>query len=195
MRVFNSVRPPLFAASLALISIVGCQSLPGTPGTQGAVAGAVLGTVVGDELGDGLWETLLGGALGAAAGYLIGANVDEWTGGEPDREEAVEAVNEAQRDPATVESVYDSDTADLNGDGFVTIDEVIAMENAGLSDEEMLERLRATDQIYVLSQQQQEYLVSAGVSSSVVTQMENINQGERERFLAERDAVISAPAN
>lgn len=194
MHVFTSMRPPLFAA-IVLALLVGCQSLPGTPGTQGAVAGGVLGAVVGREVGDGLWGTLLGGALGAAGGYLIGANIDEWTGGEPNREEASEAVNEAQRDPATADDVYDSDTADLDGDGFVTIDEVIAMENAGLSDEEMLERLRATDQIYVLSQKQKEYLISAGVSSSVVAQMEEINQEERERFLAEQDAVISAPAN
>lgn len=187
----------MLAALLLMVPLVGCQSLPGTPASQGTVAGGVVGAVIGQELGDGLWGTLLGGALGAAGGYLIGANFDQLTGEESDREEtkkAKEAVNEAQRDPATAEDVYDSTTADLNNDGFVTIDEVIAMEKAGLSDEEMLERLRATDQVYVLSQEQEEYLVSAGVNRSVVAQMEEINQEERERLFGERGAVISAPA-
>lgn len=59
----------------------------------------------------------------------------------------------------------------------------------------MLERLRATDHIYVLSEQQEEYLVSAGVSQTVVARMQEINREERERLLSERDAVISAPAD
>lgn len=194
MRSFTLVRLPLLVA-VALVSLAGCQSLPGTSATQGAVAGGVLGAVVADELSEGLWGTLLGVALGAAGGYIIGANVDEWSGEESTREEAIAAINEAQRDPATVEDVYDSETADLNNDGFVTIDEVLAMERAGLSDEEILERLRATDQIYVLTQEQKEYLINAGISPYVVNQMEEINQEERERFLGPQDAVISAPAS
>lgn len=193
MLTFTPARP-LIAALLLMVPLVGCQNLPGTPKTQGAVAGGVAGAVIGGELADGVWGTLLGGTLGAAGGYLIGANYDQLSGGASDREDAREAVDEAQRNPATAEDVDESDTADLDGDGFVTIDEVIAMEEAGLSDEEMLERLRATEQVFVLSPEQEEYLVNAGISPSVVAEMEDINRQDRERLLDERGAVISAPA-
>lgn len=183
-----------FVAALAFASLVACERLPVGAGAQGAVVGGVAGAVIGDEVGDGLWGSLLGGALGAAGGYLIGANVEEWFGGEPNRDEAIAAVNEAQADPATAEDVYASATADLNGDGFVTMDELLAMENAGLGDEEILNRLRATDQVYVLSPEQKDYLINAGMSPSVVYQLEEINREDRERFLSQRGAVISAPA-
>ena len=54
---------------------------------------------------------------------------------------AVQANNTAQSKPATVQDVNNSTTADLNHDGFVTLDEVAAMASAGLSEQEMVKRL------------------------------------------------------
>jgi hypothetical protein len=50
------------------------------------------------------------------------------------RDEAMAAHQRAESKPATVADVEKARTADLNNDGFVTLDEVVAMERANLSD-------------------------------------------------------------
>lgn len=85
----------------------------------------------------------------------------------------------------------DSSTADLNGDGFVTMDEVIAMEEAGLNNERMIDRLEATEQVFVLNAEQEDRLIEAGVSPKVVAAMETINQEKRKQLLEERNEIIS----
>ncbi|HEX2238543.1 MAG TPA: hypothetical protein VHJ19_09450, partial [Gammaproteobacteria bacterium] len=67
-------------------------------------------------------------------------------------------------------------TADLNGDGFVTTDEVVAMGKAGLSNQEMIDRLQATGQVFALNAKQKNDLTEAGVSPEVVAAMDNINR-------------------
>lgn len=182
--------PALAALLLALIS--GCRNLPGTDEQQGAVAGGAVGAVLGSAIAENEWfGALLGGALGAGGGYLIGANYEKLVGEGDDREQAREAVAEASQDPATAEDVDDASTADLNSDGFVTMDEVVAMDQAGLSEEETIERLEATEQIFELNEEQEDRLVEAGVSPEVVAAMETINQEERERLMEERNDVIS----
>lgn len=183
---------PSLAGALLAISLGGCQNLPGTDEQQGAVAGGAAGAIIGSAIAENeLFGALLGGALGAGGGYLIGANYEKLVGEGGDREEAREAVAEATKDPATAEDVDDASTADLNRNGFVTMDEVVAMEEAGLSDDEMIERLEATEQVFELSDEQADALVDAGVSSDVVAAMETINQDEREQLLEETDQVIS----
>jgi hypothetical protein len=59
-------------------------------------------------------------------------------------------------------------TADLNGDGFVTMDEVMAMKQAGFSDQQILEKMRATGQVFELTPQQQDYLRRNGVDQYVI---------------------------
>jgi hypothetical protein len=172
------------AASAVLAAALGCENLPGTRESQGAAIGGTLGAAAGAAIHEEnrLLGALVGGALGAGGGYLIGARTDWFE--DPERErEAREAVEEAQRSPATVADVRQSLTADLNGDGFVTADEVIAMEEAGLSDDEMLRRLRDTGQIFELSASQQDALLRAGVSRRVVTEMQTIHREEREEVL------------
>lgn len=68
-------------------------------------------------------------------------------------------------------------TADLNDDGFVTMDEIVAMQKAGLSDDEILARCRATQQIFQLSPEQEKALRDAGVHEKVVTGLRGMNSG------------------
>src|SRR4051812_23318569 len=120
------------AASL-LVGTVGCEQLPGTPGQQGAAMGGVGGAVTGAAVAgehNRLLGALLGGALGAGGGYLVGANKDRIMG--KDRGGAEEAMRRAQATPATPQQALNAPTADLNGDGFVTMDEIVAMRQAGL---------------------------------------------------------------
>jgi hypothetical protein len=161
-------------ASMACSGLmVGCESLPGDEKTQGAVIGGVGGALAGAALGgkeNRLLGALIGGAAGAGGGYLIGANWDKITGKKSD--EAKEAANRAERSPATPDDVRDARTADLNDDGFVTLDEVVAMEKANLSDQES-------------------YLKDHGVSQRVVLAMRDIRPPEAARRASDTSSDTS----
>jgi hypothetical protein len=57
------------------------------------------------------------------------------------------------------------------------------MEEAGLTDEQILQRLRATDVVFDLDQQQADRLLSAGLSRDVVNELETINRSERQQII------------
>ena len=165
--------------ALALGPVVGCESLPGNDEQQGAVIGGAGGALAGAAVSkdNRLLGALIGGALGAGGGYLIGANKDKITGKDKEnREEAIKAAERAERNPAKADDVDKARTADLNADGFVTLDEVVAMRQANLSDSEMLDRLDRTDQVFELTDYQEGYLRDRGVSNDVIRQMRQMNQ-------------------
>ncbi|MFZ5588502.1 MAG: glycine zipper domain-containing protein [Pseudomonadota bacterium] len=169
---------------LSATTLAGCENLPGTREQQGAAIGGAAGLIAGSSISDGdLFGTVLGGALGAGAGYLIGANSDKLFGGSS-ANDAQQAVSKAQTNPATAADVSRSSTADLNKDGFVTTDELVAMADAGLSDQQMIDRLRATNQVFDLSRAQEDRLASQGVSRNVLREMRDINREERERVIS-----------
>jgi len=178
---------------LALVSS-GCKNLPGTPGQQGAGIGGLSGAAVGAAVGGEhhrLVGALLGGALGAGGGYLIGANKDRITG--HDTAGAQEAAQRAQATPATPQEALNAPTADLNGDGFVTMDEVAAMKRAGFSDQQILQRMQATGQVFELTPEQQQYLRSNGVDDYVIGQIPELNRQTRNQLLGQPYAA-PAPA-
>jgi len=186
----------ILAGALALTPLTGCENLPGTPKTQGAVIGGAGGAAAGAAIAkdNRLLGALIGGLVGAGGGYLIGAHVDKVK--DKDTEGAQAAVDDAQANPAKAEDVWEATTADLNNDGFVTMDEVVAMDDAGLSDDEIVDRLEATGQIFELSAEQRAFLEDRGVSPYVVAQMETINQTARqgvEEDLERSGEVISRP--
>lgn len=173
--------------------MAGCNELPGKKREQGAVIGGAGGAVAGAALSKNnrLLGALIGGALGAGGGYLIGVQAEK---SDPEnRDEAVDAAKSAERNPATAAQARNAATADINNDGFVTLDEVVAMQEAGFDDAEMIRRLRATNQIFELTTEQEKFLTDRGVSQAVVTQMREINKAERDRLLNERQDVISRP--
>jgi hypothetical protein len=159
--------------------LTGCENLPGDKGTQGAVIGGVGGAAAGAIIGGKehrLLGALIGGAAGAGGGYLIGANWDKITGKKTD--EAKEAEKRAQERPARASDVKEATTADLNSDGFVTLDEVVAMSDAGLSNKDMIRRLEKTQQYFELTSDQEKYLRDHGVSNEVVVAMRDMNPEE-----------------
>ncbi len=158
-------------STFALAPLTGCENLPGNKKEQGAAIGGVGGAVAGAAIGkhNRVLGALIGGALGAGGGYLVGANWDKINGKK--KEDADKSVENAQKHPATVEDVKNSQTADLNDDGFVTLDEVVAMDKAGLKDKDIIKRLKATDQYFELTSDQEQYLRDHGVSDTVVDAM------------------------
>jgi hypothetical protein len=172
----------LLVASLALAPLAGCDSLPGDKKTQGAVIGGVGGAVAGGALAKNnrLIGALIGGALGAGGGYLIGSSLDK-SDPSKNREDAVRADKRARDNPATASDARNARTADINGDGYVTMDEVVAMAKANISDDEMITRLERTGQFFELTSDQEQYLRDHGVSRRVVTAMRDINQDVRNK--------------
>ncbi len=146
----------------------------------GGASGAAAGAVVGGEK-HRLLGALLGGAIGATGGYIIGAQTDKVQN--TNQTAAEQANGTAQSRPATVQDVNNSTTADLNHDGFVTLDEVVALSAARLPDNEIIRRLEATGQVFELTDEQKSYLTSHGVSNNVVNQMPNLNQAARNQLL------------
>jgi hypothetical protein len=183
------------AAAGLLVGTIGCEQLPGTPKQQGATIGGVGGAVAGAAVAgehNRLLGALIGGAVGAGGGYLVGAHSDHLN--HNDTGAAQHAVSQAQANPATPEQARSAPTADLNGDGFVTMDEVVAMRQAGLSDQQMLEKLQATGQIFELTPDQQGFLRNNGVSQYVISQMTEINRDVRDRYLGQQaPGVIGRP--
>jgi len=174
--------------SSVMVALTACSSLPGSAKQQGAVVGGASGAAVGAAVSNNrALGAIIGGAVGAAGGYVVGANKDKIFGG--DKNEVATAETNSQAHPATPEAARTATTADINSDGFVTLDEVVALKNAGLSDSEMLQRLRATKQVFNLSEDQRKYLVDRGVSQSVIDQMASINQTEAQPA----NSVISKP--
>ena len=193
-RIYQFIAISTTAVTL-LAGTTGCENLPGTSKQQGAAIGGVGGAVAGAAVGGEhhrLLGAILGGALGAGGGYVVGANSDRLT--QRDTAGAQRAAQTAQTQPATPQQAMNAQTADLNGDGFVTLDEVIAMKQAGLSDQVMIDRLRATGQVFEFTPAQQNQLRQAGVSDNVVRQMEDLNRDVKERLSNQQGGVISQPA-
>ena len=184
----------VLSASIGLAPLAGCESLPGGEKEQGAVIGGAGGAAAGAALGgedNRLAGAIIGGILGAGGGYLIGTKMEENDdkGAAAKREEAEAAAQKAKADPATADDVRSTDTADLNDDGFVTLDEVAAMEKAGLSDKEQIRRLERTQQYFQLSSEQQDYLRQQGVSDDVIVAMRDMKPDEARLASDKEDAT------
>jgi hypothetical protein len=170
----------LLIGSFALAPLTGCEDLPGDEKTQGAVIGGIGGAVAGAALGgddNRLLGALIGGALGAGGGYLIGSQLDK----ADDEEDATAANRRARENPVTTEDARKAATAEVNEDGYVTLDEVVALDKAGLSDDQIIRKLEKTDQFFELTSQQEEYLADRGVSQRVIDRMEEINPDVRDK--------------
>ena len=170
----------VLTASIGLAPLAGCENLPGNKKEQGAVIGGVGGAVAGAAIGKNnrALGALIGGALGAGGGYLVGAKLDKDKDKNKTKDEAIKASENAQKNPAKASDVKDSSTADLNDDGFVTLDEVVAMKDAGLSDKEMIKRLQRTQQYFELTDEQMKYLRDHSVDDTVIQAMRDMHPDE-----------------
>jgi hypothetical protein len=181
----------LLVLGASATQLTGCEDLPGGRKEQATVIGGASGAAIGAILAEDnrLLGALIGGAIGAGAGYIIGAETDWFEDDDDDHveNEVNNAAQRAQYDPATVAEARAASDADINDDGFVTLDEVIAMEQAGFTDREMLDRLEVTGHIFDLNASQRQHLLDNGVSRNVVDQMVDINRAERDRILSRHD--------
>jgi Glycine zipper len=177
--------------------MIGCESLPGDKKSQGAVLGGIGGALAGaavagdDDRGIG---AMIGALAGAGGGYLIGAKVDEKDKDDAKKkEEALQASRNAEANPASADAAKQAKTADVNDDGFVTLDEVIAMEQAGISDQDMISRLERTQQYFALTEEQEGFLRDRGVNDAVIVAMRDMNREPADARLASEKVDGSKP--
>jgi osmotically inducible lipoprotein OsmB len=152
------------------LGLSGCSSAPGTSGQQGAVVGGATGAAVGASVTKNrALGAVIGGAVGAAGGYVVGKKTGHIDN--KDRDHSGTAPSgESGEYKATVA------TADLNNDGFVTLDEIVKLEKNGESDEEMIRRITATGLTFDLSDEHRKYLSERGVSQYVIDRLPSINR-------------------
>lgn len=157
--------------------LAGCAQLPYSTTTETTAGGAAIGAAVGAVLAeedDTLLGVLLGGLAGAAAGHVIGARTDWFAEG--NEQELSNVANDTLNDSITAADVYGSSDADLNNDGLVTQEELIAMADV-LGQSAVIDRLQATNQIFHVTPAQRQSLIQAGVDPDVVYRLEDINRG------------------
>jgi hypothetical protein len=173
--------------SALILGLAACSSLPGSEKQQGAVIGGATGAAVGAAVTKNrALGAVIGGAVGAAGGYVIGANKDKILG--KDSEEAQAASRRAEQAPASPDQAKTATSADVNSDGFVTLDEVVALKDANLTDDQIIERLRTTRQVFELTPEQKRYLLDKGVSQNVVDQLDTLNRDVKDQLPS--DSVI-----
>jgi hypothetical protein len=169
-RVCQGVHILLIPALLMLFMPVatGCRNQAETGAAVGGAGGAASGAAVGAASGAPVAGVgaLIGGAAGAVAGGVIGASKDK--NSQRYRDEAMRISDAADRNPALASAVNTAPTADLNGDGWTTMDEIVALQKAGLSERQMIDRIRKTQQVFYVGEQQREYLKQQGVDDKVI---------------------------
>lgn len=171
--------PILLTTALGLGSLAGCENLravrhPNESSNAGSASQADA------QLADKSHpiRRVIGTSLGAGGGFLIGADLDKLDAADKAqaKAEAVRASQRAEKNPARPDAVDRSPTADLNKDGFVTLDEVVAMRQANVNDQQILERLQLTGDVFELTEYQQDYLRTRGVSDAVLRQIPALNR-------------------
>jgi len=152
------------------LGFAGCSSAPGTAGQQGAVVGGATGAAVGASVTKNrALGAVIGGAVGAAGGYVVGKKTGHLDN-KKDNQGAPSTSTDTGEYNATVA------TADLNNDGFVTLDEIVKLDKNGESDEEIIRRITATGMTFDLNDEQRKYLTDHGVSQTVINRLPSINR-------------------
>ncbi|MEM8782537.1 MAG: glycine zipper domain-containing protein [Planctomycetota bacterium] len=177
----NAAKLAAIALPTALL-LTGCQSLPGDARSQGTVLGTLGGAVAGAAIGDSAGGALVGGVIGAGSGYLIGNGIEESRARDARRLQSQTVTHAAPHSNPHAGHALNAHpaplpTADLNGDGFVTDDELVALSRAGLTDGEILDRLQRTGQQFSLTPAQRQGLRTRGVSAGVLDRLGTLNRG------------------
>ena len=164
------LRKLFLSGSLLVTLVAGCKQPADEPVDAVVRHSGYRDTVTGEGLPrvEKPISSMIADSLGAGGGFVVGAN-PHLIGNDPkNREAAVQASERSKRDPAKTEDVTPGKSADINGDGYVTVDEVVALQQANLSDTEIIDRLAATGQAFELSDFQEDYLRARRVSDTVI---------------------------
>ena len=122
-----------------------------TKGQTGALVGSGVGAGAGYLIGGGT-GALIGAGVGAVGGGLIGSSLDS-------------------RDQENLQRQSRSTYNRVDNGEQLSINDVVALSNAGISDSKIIELLQKTNSRYVLSTNQIDFLRREGVSERVINYM------------------------
>jgi len=158
----------MIAGAMLAGCLWGCESI--RPHTTSMIEDLPTGPTTAGLMGHSyLMKDLVDDQLGPTGGFLIAAAPEKFD--QHKEKEAITVSQKAEQSPATVADARNSVTADLNGDGYVTLDEVVALKHAGLSDAEIVSRLDNTHQVFSLTPEQERYLTDRGISHDVANRI------------------------
>jgi hypothetical protein len=160
----------LLGVSAAVLAGVtaGCQNMPQVPvGDRTVLGGSAMAAGAAIPADGALLSTLTKGS--DASALVVGADWQKIR--QHASREAIAAANKAKTYPATAADVSKSPTADLNQDGFITIDELLALQQAGLRDNDIVDRLEHTRAYFEVTKDQERYLQEHFIKPAIVTAM------------------------
>jgi hypothetical protein len=163
------------AVALVGLSVTGCMTPQGKPDNtaSGALTGAVVGAIIGSTARDPGAGAAVGAAVGALAGGAVGHGVDQ-------AQDAQEAQLRAQAEQQ--EQIQDTEP--------LSIDDVISMARARISDDLIISQIRSSRTVYHLKSADIIDLKRSGVSERVIDFM--INTPDEIRA-AETERVVRTP--
>ncbi len=142
----------LVSLSAVALLLASCESKAGT----GALVGAGAGTVVGGAVGG--WQgALIGGAVGTVGGAIVGAAMDA-------------------SDRRTMEDNNPDTMRRIDNKQQLTLQDIKNMSRNGLSDNTIMNQIKATGSTYRLTSDQIVDLRKAGVSDNVINYMISTGQ-------------------
>lgn len=157
------------ASGLVLFLNVGCETMTERGALAGAGLGAAAGALVGSQNADAGKGALIGGALGTMAGALTGSAIDR-------AEERGAAKAIAAQQVSTGPSM--------------TVADVVAMGQSGVSEETILSSIRASSSTFSLAAADVVHLHNSGVSDRVIQTM----MDKRPTVVAARPVLLREPA-
>lgn len=145
----------LLGAATLLLGSVGCESMSKTAqgGLVGGGVGAGLGAAVGSASGNAGKGALIGGLAGTVMGGLVGNDMDQ-------QDKKTKDIQLANAQAAAARPT-------------LSVADVQRMAAGGSSDDIIINQIRTTGSTYNLTVDDIQFLTSNGVSSRVITEMQN----------------------
>lgn len=112
-------------------------------GVIGGALGAVAGGIIGHQSGHGVGGAVIGGATGAAAGAIIGSQIEK----KPAQETAAAS-------------------------GQVSVQQIVDLSKQGVSEGIIIDKIRATNSKFTLTEADVKYLKQEGVGQKVIDAMQ-----------------------
>jgi len=178
-----------------LLPLIGCATEPGRVAGPGAMVAGVGGRLVNAH------DAVARAILGDAAKPMLIAPPDSGAMSQNKHTDAVRAASLAgYRQAASADAHWSSPaeatSCDLDGDGTVSLDEIVALGRSGITDEELLQRLERTRRTFELSASQEQYLRVRGISDGVIVRLGTRNRAPAPSALPGTDiATVPAPSD
>lgn len=109
-----------------------------------------------------------------------------------DKAAAQRASLSARLDPAMANQALIAPTADLNTNGFVTVDEVLAIKQSGANDQQLLDKLEATGQVFEISPEMVTFLWTRGIDKTTIDVIPQLNPGAIAQFRPDKPGAQMA---